>query len=141
MNIRLAGAAEAAILTRLDHACMFSAHWNEKQWQAELAQPACRVWCAETNGKMVGFLTLRGAADQYEITNLAVEPAMRRSGIGTRLLTHALEKLPGGDVTLEVSTQNTAAIELYTRCGFVCRAVRKQFYKDGSDAWIMGKPL
>ena len=57
MNIRLAGAADAAILAALDLACTFSAHWDEKGWQGELAQPASRVWCAELNGKIVGFNT------------------------------------------------------------------------------------
>lgn len=140
MNIRLAGAADAAILAALDLACTFSAHWDEKGWQGELAQPASRVWCAELNGKIVGFLALRGATDQYEITNLAVEPGCRRNGIGFQLVQHAFENLPG-EVTLEVSTQNMPAISLYEKAGFVCRAVRKQFYKDGSDAWVMGKSL
>ena len=138
MNIRLATDADVNLLAWLDKGSDFSAHWNEIAWQETLAQPTCRVWCAELNGKTVGFIALRGVADQYEITNLAVEASCRRQKIGKQLIQHALEHLPGGEVTLEVSVQNMPAISLYEKCGFVCRGVRKQFYKDGSDAWIMG---
>ena len=141
MNIQLATAVDASLLAWLDQACDFSAHWNETAWQETLAQPACRVWCAVLNGKMVGFLALRGAADQYEITNLAVEADCRRQGIGRQLVQHALGQLPGGDVTLEVSVKNIPAISLYEKTGVVCRGLRKKFYKDGSDAQIMGKRL
>ena len=141
MNIRLAAAAEAALLAGLDQACTFSARWNLNGWQDELANPACRVWCAEINGKIVGFIALRGVADQYEVTNFAVEADLRRQGIGKALLAHALEQLPGGDVTLEVSTNKVPAVCLYERAGFARRGVRKQFYKDGSDALVMGQRL
>ena len=141
MNVRIATAVDASLLAWLDQDCPFSAHWDVAGWQQELANPACRVWCCEINGKMIGFMALRGAADQYEITNLAVEADMRRQGVGTQLVSHALAQLPGGDVTLEVSVKNMPAISLYEKCGFVCRGVRKQFYKDGSDAWIMGKRI
>jgi len=141
MNIQPATAVDASLLAWLDQACDFSAHWNETAWRETLAQPACKVWSAELDGKLVGFLVLRGAADQYEITNFAVEAAFRRQGIGRRLVQYALAQLPGGDVTLEVSIKNMPAISLYEKEGFVCRGVRKQFYKDGSDAQIMGKRL
>ena len=141
MNIRSAAAAEAALLAGLDQASVFSAHWTVTGWQDELANPACGVWCAEINGKIVGFLALRGVEDQYEITNLAVEADLRRQGIGRALLTHALALLPGGDVTLEVSVKNVPAVCLYEQTGFARRGVRNRFYKDGSDAWVMGKRL
>ena len=141
MNIQPATAVEASLLAWLDQACDFSAHWDKAAWQETLAQPACKVWMAELDGKLAGFLALRGAADQYEIVNLAVEAACRRQGIGLRLVQHALAQLPGGDVTLEVSIKNMPAISLYEKAGFVCRGVRKQFYKDGSDAQVMGKRL
>ncbi len=141
MNIRLAGAAEAAILAALDAASAFSAHWDTAGWQGELAQPASQVWCAEVNGQIAGFIAFRGVDGQYEITNLVVDPGFRRGGIGLQLVQHALEKIASGDVTLEVHSQNVPAISLYEKAGFVRRGVRKQFYKDGADAQLMGKHL
>ena len=132
MNIRLALATESIILFNVDRAQTFSAHWSEMDWQSELAHPSARVWGAFVNGKLVGFICTRGAADQYEITNLAVEPGHTRQGI---------KALGAGQVTLEVSTANEPARALYQSGQFVTLGMRKKFYKDGSDALILGKKL
>jgi len=144
MNIRLALYTESIILFNLDHAQTFSAHWSEIDWQTELAHPSARVWCALTNEKMVGFICVRGAAGQYEITNLAVDPGYTRQGIGRALLAHALQELQAlgaSQVTLEVSTANEPARALYQSGQFITLGTRKKFYKDGSDALILGKNL
>ena len=144
MNIRSALSTESVILFNLDHAQTFSAHWSEADWQAELAHPSARVWCALANEKLIGFICARGAAGQYEITNLAVAPGHTRQGIGRALLSHALEELKelgAGQVTLEVSAANQPARGLYQSGQFVVLGTRKKFYKDGSDALILGKRL
>lgn len=144
MNIRLALATESIILFNLDRSQTFSAHWSEMDWQTELAHPSARVWCALANEKLVGFICTRGAAGQYEITNLAVAPGHTRQGIGRALLSHALEELKAldaGQVTLEVSTANEPARALYQSGQFVTLGMRKKFYKDGTDALILGKQL
>lgn len=144
MNIRLATPGDAHGLFELDRSQAFSAHWNEPDWQAELAQPAARVWVAFVEEKIVGFICARGAADQYEITNLAVAPSHTRQGIGRALLHHALGQLQAQGVahlTLEVSTANVPARALYESAGLETLGVRKQFYADGSDALILGKNL
>lgn len=141
MNILSATAAQAEVLAGLDNCVPFSAHWNVQNWQDELAQPAARIWCAQQDGQLTGFIALRGAAGQWELLNLAVAPAQQRQGIGTALLCHALDALGAVQITLEVSTANQAAQALYQKAGFVVLGVRKQFYKDGTDALIMGNVL
>lgn len=138
MNILPATAAQAEILATLDNCVAFSAHWSVQNWQAELAQPAARIWCAQQDGQLVGFIAVRGAAGQWEILNLAVAPAQQRQGIATALLRHALDTLGTAHITLEVSTANPAAQALYRKMGFVVLGVRPKFYPDGSDALIMG---
>lgn len=141
MNILSATAAQAEILAALDNCVPFSAHWSVQNWQDELAQPAACIWCAQQGGQLTGFIALRGAAGQWELLNLAVAPAQQRQGVGTALLRHALEVLGTVQITLEVSTTNQAAQALYQKAGFVVLGVRKQFYKDGTDALIMGNVL
>ncbi len=141
MNITVATAAEAGILTALDHCVPFSAHWSLQNWQEELAQPAARIWCAQDGGQLVGFIALRGAAGQWELLNIAVNPNRQRQGIATALMRQALAALGMVQITLEVSTANQAAQALYQKMGFVKLGVRKEFYKDGSDALIMGNVL
>lgn len=64
---------------------------------------------------------LRDRRDYGAIQNLGVIPGHRGHGLGTILLTHALEgfRLAGLRRTcLEVTAQNTGAIRLYGRLGF-----------------------
>jgi len=144
MNIRPALPSESNILFDIDRTQTFSAHWKEADWQAELAHPAARVWAAFVDERLVGFICVRGAAGQYEITNLAVAVGHTRQGIGRALLTHALRQLKelgAAQVTLEVSTANEPARALYQSGAFSTLGVRKKFYPDGSDALILGKRL
>lgn len=144
MNIRLASPSESKLFFEIDRAQSFSAHWSEPDWQAELAQPAARVWGAFVDERLVGFICVRGAAGQYEITNLAVSVGHTRQGIGRALLSYALDQLQAwgaAQVTLEVSTANKPAQGLYQSGMFTTLGVRKKFYPDGSDALILGKRL
>lgn len=137
MTLQPVPAGHAPLLAALDKSRPFSAHWSVQDWQAELAQAASAVWGAYVDGKLVGFVSMRGAAGMYEITNLAVAAGSCRQGIGRQLVQRALQGL-SGHITLEVSVQNVPAIGLYEQAGFTRQGVRKQFYADGSDALIMG---
>ncbi len=144
MNIRLAQPHEAACLAEVDSSRRESAHWSMPQWQEELAQPAARVWVAVAQGRLVGFLGVRGVAGSFEILNVAVLPGFSRQGIATQLLTCALADLQatgGGRVTLEVRVDNLPARGLYQKAGFEVCGQRPRFYADGTDALIMGKTL
>ena len=144
MKIFSATANEGEILTALDHSRPFSAHWTLAGWQAQLAQPAGRVWCAKQEGKIVGFVALRGAYEQYELLNLAVAAGYTRLGVASALIDHAFSVLAGQGVqqiSLEVSTANQPAQGLYLKKGFRIIGVRKKFYEDGSDGLIMEKEL
>lgn len=144
MNVRLALPTESNLLFHIDHAQPFSAHWSADNWLAELAQPAAHVWAAYIDERMVGFVCTRGAVDQYEITNLAVDPAHMRQGVGRSMLEYVFEQLKtmgGAQVTLEVSAANKPACCLYQACAMNVVGVREKFYADGTDALIMGKRL
>ena len=144
MSIFLATAAYSQILYALDQSRPFSAHWTLAGWQAELAQTASQVWCAEKEGQVVGFIAVRGVAGQYEILNLAVAADQARLGIASTLVSHVLDSLAAGgtvQISLEVSTANQPALALYRKIGFSVVGVRKKFYPDGADGLIMEKKL
>jgi len=138
MKISPAMATQADVLAALDRSVPFSAHWSLQNWQAELALSAARIWCALEDEKLVGFVALRGVAGQWELLNIAVSESCQRQGIATALLHHVLTCLNHEPITLEVSASNQAAQALYKKTGFVVLGVRKEFYKDGADALIMG---
>lgn len=88
---------------------------------------------------LFGFVLSRQAADEAEILTIAVDPAHRKAGIGSKLLAAHLAKLAAARVKtlfLEVDQNNVAARALYARFGFRQVGERKAYYRaaDGGRA-------
>jgi [ribosomal protein S18]-alanine N-acetyltransferase len=76
----------------------------------------------------------------WHVMNVAVDPRLRRVGIGGSLLARLFELAdsPHEQYTLEVRTSNEAAIVLYERFGFRTAGRRRGYYHDNrEDALIM----
>ncbi|MDN5604308.1 acetyltransferase [Rothia sp. HC945] len=74
--------------------------------------PAVSLDVAELDGRQVGFSgVLNGNLEM-----LFVDAGQRGVGIGTKLLTHAIEE--HGVRNVDVNEQNAQAVEFYTRRGF-----------------------
>jgi ribosomal-protein-alanine N-acetyltransferase len=85
----------------------------------------------------VGFRILKHTA---HVATLAVHPEWRGRGIGEYLLLVAItEGLTEGKrrVTLEVRPSNRAAQALYRKLGFERTGIRRAYYRNGEDGWIM----
>ena len=87
-----------------------------------------------------GFCSWRQSApDEAEILNLAVDPAWRRRGVGSALLSAVLEGA-GGTIFLEVAESNSPAIALYRKQGWVDAGLRSGYYNHGPvNAVVMKK--
>ena len=80
---------------------------------------------AEVEGFVAGFAVWRGVCDgEWELLNLAVDPAYRRRGLGRALV----DALPSGRVFIEVRDSNAGARALYGACGFGEVGVRRGYY-------------
>ena len=89
-------------------------------------RPAFEALIAEVDGHCAGvcvffasFSTYRGEPGAY-VQDLFVEPAMRGSGIGARLLQRlaaVTRERGGGYIRLSVDVRNAAAHAFYTRLG------------------------
>lgn len=90
---------------------------------------------------LVAYCGLYFAADEGEITNVAVLPECRRQGVADALLEHVLDaahKLGLSQIFLEVRASNVPAQELYKKHGFIHQGIRKNFYRDPKeDAVVM----
>ena len=113
--------------------------WTEEQWRRELEDPRrlCLGWTEAKTllGVACGWLV----ADELHITAVAVDPSVRRRGHGKRLLSALLQQArQQGAIhaTLEVGSNNLAAIALYANGGFQSAGTRFKYYSDGSDALI-----
>jgi ribosomal-protein-alanine N-acetyltransferase len=118
-------AATAARLAGL-HALAFSAPWDAAAFEALLGQAG--VLAIEVPE---GFILIRSVADEAEILTLAVDPAARRQGLGTRLVREgALASAARGATRLflEVADDNHAALALYARAGFTEAGRRRGYY-------------
>jgi ribosomal-protein-alanine N-acetyltransferase len=83
--------------------------------------------------------------DEGHITNIAVHPEFRRSGVGSALMEALLAEAENRGIaalTLEVRESNHCARSLYRKYGFEDGGMRKAYYADNNeDAVIMWKRL
>ena len=113
--------------------------WSERIFKDELGRNDRIYVVAEADGEIVGFGGLMLIEDDAHITTLAVRPAARYRGLGTRLmlqLIHAGLARGSRNLTLEVRSSNTGAQRLYERFGMAAVGMRKHYYRD-DDAVIM----
>lgn len=92
------------------------------------------------DGRLWASALGRVAADEAELHSIAVHPAQRRAGCGSRLLAAFLEEArvrQARVVWLEVRLSNEAAIRLYKGRGFRAIGRRPRYYADGEDALLL----
>jgi ribosomal-protein-alanine N-acetyltransferase len=89
----------------------------------------------------LGYAVLYVVADQAELANLAVAPAVRGRGVGRALLESVLavaQELDVREIFLEVRQSNYVAQRLYRSVGFVPVALRRGYYEAPvEDALVM----
>ncbi len=118
--------------------------WSKSQWEKELSdsRKVCLGIFFKSNliSLACGWIILR----KLNITAIAVHPEQRGFGLGTKILKVLLRKahvLGAKEATLEVKSTNYSANALYKKFGFEISGMRKNYYKDGSDALILSLNL
>jgi ribosomal-protein-alanine N-acetyltransferase len=136
-----AGIAHAAAMAAMHRMAFPPAEaWGTDAIALQLALPGVIGWLDRRGGMILA----RVAADEVEVLTLAVAPAARRQGLGTRLLDAAMTQATsrGARVAfLEVSIGNVAARTLYARAGFTPTGRRPRYYADGTDALVLRRTL
>ena len=97
------------------------------------------VAAVDTSGNVVGYGGLLLVDGDAHITTLAVDPAVRRHRLGTRLMLSLVDSAlawHASHLTLEVRMSNDGAQRLYERFGMTPVGLRKNYYRD-EDALIM----
>ncbi len=117
----------------------FPTPWSLAMFVLELSKPSGVCLAARTGKRIVGYLVCSRYADVWHLMNIAVDPAARRRGIGSALLSEMFERAGQHEqYTLEVRPSNAEAIALYERFGFRSSGTRRRYYRDtGEDAVIM----
>lgn len=136
-SIRVAEPEDAARLAAL-HAPSFHSPWDAAAFADLLDQAG--VFALATDE---GFILCRVILDEAEILTLAVRPEVRGRGLGGRLTAAAIAMAHAAGAErlfLEVAEDNTAALALYARAGFVQTGRRKAYYETAQgrrDALIL----
>ena len=89
--------------------------WWRKRWRNELL-PVAEVVIAETDGAMIGFVTVDPRT--FYLDQIVVAPEYWRSGVGATLIAEAKHMSPAG-LDLDVNIDNVRAIGFYRRLGFL----------------------
>lgn len=117
-------------LSALDKMCVGNDGWSAESFKSEAEKENGIVLYAVENDVISGLVCGFHAADEAEITSVAVSPEQRRKGIAGELMTAYLQVLPKitQSIFLEVRESNSAAIGLYEKFGFEKIGIRKNFY-------------
>ncbi len=92
------------------------------------------------DGEIIGFLEMQVVADEADLVMIAIKKEFQRKGLGEYFLKQIIKYLKERGITrifLEVSSKNEKAINFYRKLGFVDYSIRKNYYKDGSDALLL----
>lgn len=138
-GIRPATRADVPAVVALEAEVFGADAWDERAVTGELEGPGRRFVVAED---LSGYAVSMTLGDIVDLQRIAVHPGRRRTGLATALLDDLLRHTGAADrMLLEVSERNEAAVAFYTAHGFTRIDVRPRYYRDGSDALVLHRPL
>ncbi|WP_370931762.1 ribosomal protein S18-alanine N-acetyltransferase [Bartonella sp. DGB1] len=128
------------------HTQLFQEAWDEIAFSNFLQNPnliAFSSYHLTEPSKIIGFVLTQFITDEAEILSFGIDHNYHKQGLGYKLLQHNIDylgKKKCRKIFLEVDVNNTAAINLYTKCGFLEKGCRKDYYQHSnsrSDALIL----
>ncbi len=142
LTIRRAAAADLDAIDRIEHSS-FDVDAFPRRVLRYLSSRACGgCFVAERQGRAEGYIALltKKGWNGVRIYSVAVDAQARGKGVGAAMVKFAAEfaKNAGLEkVSLEVRTDNQAAIGLYEKYGFSITGRLKSYYHDGADGYKM----
>lgn len=116
----------------------FDNFWTTTNLKSELENTNSKYIVAKLNKKIVGFAGVWFSVDDAHITNIVVNTNYRNMGIGSKLLENLITLANHKtSLTLEVNVKNEIAQKLYLKYGFKNLGIRKKYYNNTEDAYIM----
>ena len=94
----------------------------------------------EVDGCIAGYLIAQIIYEQTDLFYVTVRPEYQLRGFASQLMKayfESCEKKSVEHYSLEVRCSNAAAISLYEKYGYKIVQVRKQYYENKEDAFLM----
>ena len=118
--------------------------WSKKQWAKEFRKEGIEVVGLLFSNLIIGICVFQVVLDEAQINFFVVNQKYRKKGFGSCLMNYVInhcEKLNINKLLLEVSHNNETAEKFYSRFNFSTVGIRKNYYKDGSNALLKEKIL
>jgi ribosomal-protein-alanine N-acetyltransferase len=118
--------------------------WSKKQWAIEFRKKGIKVVGLLISNLIIGICVFHVVLDEAQINFFVVNQKYRKRGFGSYLMNYVIQhckKLNIKKLLLEVSHNNETAEKFYSRFDFSTVGIRKNYYKDGSDALLKEKFL
>ena len=118
--------------------------WSKNQWANEFKKEGINVFGLSVENLIIGLCVFHVVLDEAQINYFVVNQKFRKKGFGSYLMSYLIElcnKLNIKKLFLEVSNTNIEAEKFYSRFDFFTVGIRRNYYKDGSDALLKEKNL
>ena len=118
--------------------------WSKNQWANEFKKEGIKVYGISITNLLIGICVLQVVLDEAQINYFAISSNFRNKGFGSHLMNYLIkvcEKIKVNKLYLEVSQSNVTAERFYSRFEFFTVGIRKNYYKDGTDALLKEKKL
>ena len=118
--------------------------WSKKQWANEFKKEDVKICGLLLSNLVIGICVFHVVLDEAQINFFAVNQKYRNKGYGSYLMSSLIkecEKLNIKKLFLEVSHKNITAEKFYSCFNFSTVGIRRNYYKDGSNALLKEKIL
>jgi len=138
--IRKARLGDLDRISLCENTC-FESPWSFAMLYEDIVENPNTVYLVvELDGKVIGYGGMWIVLDEAHITNVCILPEYRGRGYAKMLMKRLASEgnMRGAEsMSLEVRVSNKAALKLYRSCGFKIQGLRKKYYQNNEDAYIM----
>ena len=118
--------------------------WSKNQWTNEFKKEGIEVLAILLANSVIGICVIQLVLDEAQINYFVVNERYRKRGFGSYLMNYLLKRCKKQNINkiiLEVSHKNIIASKFYKNFDFSTVGIRRNYYKDGSDALLKEKKL
>lgn len=146
VTIRQATAGDIDRIVAIENRSFGSDRFSRRQFSHLIRRARGVFYVAIYEDDIAGYISLleHKKHTTLRIYAIAVHPDFRGKQVAQALMDEAVryaQRQGLAALSLEVQTDNTVALNLYTKNGFSVTSLKKSYYSDGSDAYRMKKQL
>ena len=118
--------------------------WTKNQWRSEFNKSGIKVVSIFLKKEIIGIYVVQIIIDEAQINYFSIKQKFRRKGYGSFLMSFLIkecQRLKLKKLLLEVAKNNSIAENFYNKFNFLTVGIRKNYYKDGTDAVLKEKKI